>query len=221
MEWFADTANMEELDNLDALGVIDGVTTNPKIVSNEKGVDFKTHMKKILTRFEGRPVSIEVTTNDYAEMVSQARDINKWGNNVVVKLPMNDPGMRAVATLSKEGIKTNVTACMSSRQALFAAKAGATYVSLFWARIEDMGHDAFKEVKDTSDVLRMHNMPAKIIVGSFRQQSHINQALRSGAHVLTIPTKIIKDMIQHPRTDSTIDEFLETWADFSKETAKK
>lgn len=215
MEIFADTADLNELKELISLGVVDGCTTNPSILVKAGNKDYTTQLKQILKLVEG-PVSIEVMTNDTEEMIKQAREFAKWGKNVVVKIPMNINGLKAVAVLSKEGIKTNVTACMSTKQAVIAAKAGATYVSLFWARISDMGHDAKKTVEDTVKIFETHNFKTKIILGSFRQISHINDALMTGAHVLTIPTKLIIEMAWHPRTDSTINEFLEQWKDFQK-----
>src|SRR3989344_2643636 len=215
MKIFADTANLKELKELDSMGVIDGCTTNPLIMIKEGNQDHEAQMKAILQLIKG-PVSLEVTTNDLDKMIQQGRALAKLGSNVVVKLPMNITGLKAVKVLTAEGIKTNVTACMSTKQAILAAKAGATYVSLFWARIEDLGVSAQHIVKETADILRMHNMPTKIIIGSFRQISHINQALGTGAHVLTIPPQFLYEMSYHPRTESTIQEFLDKWEAFKK-----
>lgn len=215
MEIFADTADLNELKELISLGVVDGCTTNPTILVKAGNKDYTTQIKQILELVKG-PVSIEVITNDTEEMIKQAREFASWGKNVVVKIPMNINGLKAVAVLSKENIKTNVTACMSTKQAVIAAKAGATYVSLFWARISDMGYDAKRTVEDTVKIFEMHKFKTKIILGSFRQISHINDALMTGAHVLTIPTKLLVEMAWNPRTDSTINEFLEQWKDFQK-----
>ena len=216
MEIFADTANLNELQEFNSWGVIDGCTTNPIICVKSGITDFEGHMKKILAMIDG-PVSIEVTTNDLDEMLMQAHMFATWGDNVVVKLPMNIPGLKATKVLSEEGIKTNVTACMSTKQAILAAKAGATYVSIFWARIEDMGYDASIVVKDTREILDKHRMQSKIIIGSFRSMSHIITAMKTGAHVLTIPSDLLKNMHWNPRTESTINEFLDQWNGFHKD----
>ena len=215
MKFFADTANLEDLTELISLGVVDGCTTNPLIIAREQHHDIERHLKEVLQLVEG-PVSIEVTSNDYEEMIKQAREFNSWAKNVVVKIPMNKEGMRAVATLKKEGIKTNVTACMSTKQAIFAAKAGADYVSLFWGRIDDMGHDAKYIADEVAEIFKRHNMRTEIIVGSLRSQSNLNDAMKSGAHILTIPPKLFNNMIHHPRTESTIQEFLDNWDAFIK-----
>ncbi|MBS3112371.1 fructose-6-phosphate aldolase [Candidatus Woesearchaeota archaeon] len=215
MEIFADTADLGELNELISLGVVDGCTTNPIIMAKAGNKNANSQMQQILKLIDG-PVSLEVTTNDLELMLSQARNYAKMGNNVVVKLPMNIEGLKAVAILSKENIKTNVTACMSTKQAVIAAKAGATYVSLFWARIADMGYDAKKIVTETAEIFRLHNFRSKIIIGSFRQVSQINDALLTGAHVLTIPTNLLNEMVWNPRTESTIQEFIDKWDNFQK-----
>lgn len=213
MEIFADTAVIPEIEEFSSWGVIDGCTTNPIICVKAGITDLEGHMKKILRLVPG-PVSIEVTTNDLEKMLAQARLFAQWGKNAVIKLPMNVNGLKACTVLSNEGIKTNVTACMSTKQAILAAKAGATYVSIFWARIEDMGYDAGAVVKDTRAILDTHGMKSKIIIGSFRSMSHIITAMKTGAHVLTIPTDLLKQMPWNPRTEATINEFLTQWNSF-------
>jgi transaldolase len=213
MKIFADTANIDEIKEFQSWGVIDGCTTNPIIIVKSGVKDLEGHMKKILALHTG-PVSIEVTSNDVDEMLEQARWFATWDEDVVVKLPMNVSGLKACKILSEEGIKTNVTACMSTKQAILAAKAGATYVSIFWARIEDMGYDANIVVKETREILDTHHMKSEIIIGSFRSMSHIIVAMKSGAHVLTIPTELLKQMPWNPRTETTINEFLDQWNKF-------
>ncbi len=216
MEIFADTADINDLKEFSSWGVIDGCTTNPIICVKSGVKDFEGHMRQILALVPG-PVSVEVTTNDLDEMLAQARIFASWGKNVVVKLPMNVSGLKATHALSRDGIKTNVTACMSVKQAIIAAKAGATYASIFWARIEDMGYDAGTVVRETREILGTHGMACKIIVGSFRSVSHVTQAMRTGAHVLTIPSDLLRQLPWNPRTESTINEFLEQWRGFHKE----
>ncbi|MFH1916035.1 MAG: transaldolase family protein [Nanoarchaeota archaeon] len=215
MKFFADTANLESLTELLDLGLIDGCTTNPLIMAKEKHHDFEAHIKEVARLVKG-PVSVEVTTNDYDEMVSQARKFSTWAKNIVVKIPMNHQGLRAVTTLRKEGIKTNVTCCMTTKQAVLAAKAGATYMSLFWGRIEDLGVNARQVVDETREIYDRHKIQTEIIVGSLRNQSHLNEALKSGGHILTIPPDIFIAMIHHPRTVDTINEFLTKWDEFVK-----
>ncbi|MBD3203186.1 fructose-6-phosphate aldolase [Candidatus Woesearchaeota archaeon] len=215
MKIFADTANLKDLKELISWGIVDGCTTNPSIVAKEKGVDFKTRMKEIIDLVDG-PVSIEVTTNDLHEMITESKKYAAWGDNVNVKIPMGITGLKAVNILNKNDIKTNVTACMSTKQAVLAAKAGATFVSLFWARMEDMGYNSELIVGETAEIFERHNIKSEIILGSFRQVSHINRAMLSGAHILTIPTPILKKLPWNPRTKSTIDEFLKSWEEFNK-----
>ena len=214
MEIFADTASLEELKELISWGIVSGCTTNPKLCAKE-GVDFEKRMKDILQLVKGH-VSIEVTTNDYDLMIEEAKEYSTWGKNVVVKIPMNINGLKAVKTLCEVGIKTNVTACMSAKQAILPALAGADYVSLFWGRIEDMGYNARTTAEDTVKVFNESNVKAKIILGSFRQVSQVNMAMLTGAHVITITPPIIKDMVSNPRTTETIQEFLDTWEEFKK-----
>jgi transaldolase len=216
MEIFADTTNIAEIKEFSTWGIINGCTTNPLICVRNGITDFEEHMKRILALKTG-PVSIEVTTNDLDEMLRQAQLFVSWGDDVVVKLPMSVNGLKATKILTEQNIKTNVTACMSSKQAVLAAKAGATYVSIFWARIEDMGYDAGTVVKETREILDIHGMSSKIIVGSFRSMSHITAAMKTGAQVLTIPSDLLKQMPWNPRTESTINEFLQQWNEFHKE----
>jgi len=219
MEIFADTANLDELKEVISWGIVDGCTTNPKILSKEKGVNFEEHMKKVLKLVAG-PVSIEVTTNEYEGMVKEAEEYATWGKNAVIKLPMNENGLKAAAYLEKKGIHVNVTACMSVNQAILAAKTGATYVSLFLSRIGDMGYDGVDVIRKTVEIFDKQKFKSKIIVGSIRHLIQINRSAEVGAHVLTIPYPFLKLMVQNPMTDKSIDEFLSFWDEFKK-TEKK
>lgn len=214
MEIFIDTAIVSEIREAQSWGVVDGCTTNPKLIALAN-VDFEATMKEILQEVHG-PVSIEVTTNDFEEMVKEAEHYNRWGSNVVIKIPMSIDGLKAVKVLTEKGIKTNVTAVMSMKQAVLAAKAGATYVSLFWGRIEDMGYDAEQITRDTMAIYNTHGIKSKIILGSFRQNSQVMRALRTGANVLTLTFPLIKEMAWNPRTDTTINEFLQFWGEYKK-----
>ena len=214
MKIFADTASLDELKELKSWGIVDGCTTNPKIVATE-GADFEKRMKEILKLVEG-PVSIEVTSNDLDQMVKEGREFASWGKNVVIKLPMTINGLKALQFLKKEGIKTNLTACMSVNQAIIAGKAGATYVSLFYSRIGDSGADAKEVVRKSADIFSRQGINSEIIVGSIRVMSQINEAAEAGAHVVTIPYKILLQMTQNAKTDETIDEFLKFWQAYRK-----
>ena len=214
MEIYIDTANLEEIQNAVDMGIIDGCTTNPAIVAKE-GCEFESRMKEILKLVKG-PVSIEVTTIDTDEMVKEAVEYSKWGNNVVVKIPMDANGLRATKILAEKGVKTNVTCCMSSSQLVLAAKAGATYVSLFFGRVGDMGYNAFDVTKEAVEIFDDADFDTKIIIGSIRSVYDAMSAMRAGAHVLTIPPKILNKMYVHPRTKETIQEFLDFWAEYKK-----
>ena len=214
MKLFLDTANIDEIREVMEWGVIDGVTTNPKIVSKEKGVDFEERMREIFSIVKG-DVSVEVTSNDLDEMVSQALAFASWGDdNVVVKIPMCETGLRAVTTLRKYRIKTNVTAIMSVPQAILAAKCGATYASIFLGRIGDIGADEIGTLRDAVRIYDTQGFATQIIVGSIRHMAHITDAAKAGAHVITVPYKFMKQMAFHPQTEKTIREFLDSWADF-------
>ncbi|MBS1266139.1 MAG: putative transaldolase [Candidatus Woesearchaeota archaeon] len=214
MQIFIDTANLREIIKANQRGIVDGCTTNPMLVAKEN-VPFKERMREILKVVQG-DVSIEVTTNDPEEMVKEATKYANWGENVAIKIPMGMAGLKATKTLTDKGIKTNVTACMTMHQAVLAAKSGATYVSLFWGRIEDLGFDAQRVMEDTVKAFEKHKFDSKIIVGSIRQMSHINRAIQSGAHILTIPPALLDKMAFHPRTESTIKEFLDTWEEYQR-----
>ncbi len=213
MEIFVDSANIEEIKEIISWGIVDGCTTNPKIASMEKGKDFESNTKEILKLVNG-PVSIEVTTNDLNEMLNEGRKYASWGNNAVVKVPMGTAGLKAVKIFREEGIKTNVTACMSVGQAILAAKSGADYASLFYSRIGDMGYNPTRVVEDTVRMFQVSNVKTKIIVGSIRHLMQVIEAGLAGAHVLTIPPQFLHLMAKNPKTDESINEFLEAWKGF-------
>lgn len=215
MKIFIDTANVDEIKEMMSWGIIDGCTTNPKILFEEKGCNFEERMKEIINLVKG-PVSIEVTTNNTEEMVKEAEKYSKWGENVVVKIPMNVPGLKAVKVLNNREIKTNVTACMSTNQAVLAAKVGATYVSLFLGRIGDMGYDSFRVLEETVKIFEKHNFKSEIIAGSIRHLLDVNRALLTGTHIITIPPKILRQMIKNPKTEQTVEEFLNFWKNFKQ-----
>ena len=212
MKFFLDTANIDEIKRVNDLGLCDGVTTNPSIIKKE-GKDFKEVVTEICKLIDG-PVSAEVTNYDYEEMVKEARDISKWADNIVVKIPMTEDGLRAVNTLSKEGIKTNCTLIFSVSQGLMAAKAGATYISPFIGRIDDMGENGLRLIKDLKKVLDNYGLESEIIAASIRTNKHLEDAALAGAHIATIPGTLFEKLWTHPLTTQGIDNFKKDWDRF-------
>jgi transaldolase len=209
MELFIDTANIEEVREIARWGVIRGVTTNPKIFSNED-VDLKTRVMEILNAVPG-PLSVEVTTNDLDEMIVEAQKYASWSERIVVKVPMGPNGLQAVQALKEKGIKTNVTAVMTVNQAMLAALAGATYASIFFARINDIGHDGAEVIRQSAALYRQSGFKTKIIVGSIRLLTQITESALAGADIVTVPYKFFNPLATHPQTEKTIQEFLEAW----------
>jgi len=210
---FIDTANPEEIAEANSWGVVDGVTTNPKIMLAERGCNFRERIERIVRLVDG-PVHVEVTTNDWQEMVEQAQELAGWHRNIVIKIPMGIPGLKAVNQLKRLGIKTNVTAVMSVNQTLLAAKAGADYASIFFGRIGDMGYEPVQIVRDAVQLLSDGQFDSKILVGSIRQLADVNRAVLAGAQVVTIPFLLLKQMTVNPKTDETIAEFMRNWQEF-------
>lgn len=209
MELFIDTANIDEIREIARWGVLRGVTTNPKIFSKES-VDLRTRVQEILEIVPG-PLSVEVTTNDPDEMIVEAQKFAAWSKHIVVKVPMNPAGLQAVGVLKQKGIKTNVTAVMTVNQAMLAAASGATYASIFLSRINDIGYDGVEVVRQASKLFKQSGFTTKIIVGSIRMMTQINDAALAGADIITVPYKFFSQLATHPQTDKTIQEFLEAW----------
>lgn len=211
MEIFLDTANVKEIRKWLEEGLVDGVTTNPSVMLNDGVYDQERGAREIAEVVFPRPVSVEVTTNEHDEMLSQARAFARWAKNVVVKIPViNEFGvssLRVVKALESEGIRTNVTACLSYGQATMAAKVGATYVSLFAGRISDEGNDASKIIRITADWLARWGYTAKIIVGSIRRVYDIVEASEAGAHVVTIPPQFLPKLLDHKYSRDTVRGF--------------
>ena len=209
MELFIDTADIEEVKEIARWGVIKGVTTNPKIFSKEN-VDLETRVQEILKIVEG-PLSVEVTTNDLDGMIVEAQRYASWSEHIVVKVPMSPIGLQAVSFLNQRSIKTNVTAVMAVNQALLAALAGATYLSIFFSRINDVGQDGLAVIRQAANILKQHRFTTKIIVGSIRSATQIHEAAAAGADVITVPYKFFAQLAYHPQTEKTIQEFLDAW----------
>jgi transaldolase len=212
MKLFIDTANVADIRELKWL--IDGVTTNPTLVSREQR-PFKEVVAEICGIVDG-PVSAEVTALDADGMVSEARDLAKIHENVVIKIPMTMEGMKAVTVLSREGIRTNVTLVFSQNQALLAAKAGASFASPFVGRIDDVGGDGMEVVSQILDIYAAYDFPTQVIVASVRHPQHVLQAALLGADIATVPYAILKKLPNHPLTDVGIERFLKDWENVPK-----
>lgn len=209
MKFYIDSANLTEIEAAVSLGVIDGVTTNPTLIAKEKQ-DLKKSIAAIAALVPG-PVSAEVISTTAADMVPEARELAAIAKNVVVKVPVNAEGLKTVKALAAEGIRTNVTLVFSVNQALFAARAGASFVSPFVGRLDDIGHDGMQLVREIADVFAIHGIDTEIIAASIRHPLHVTLAARAGAHIATIPYKVLTMALAHPLTDTGIKRFLEDW----------
>jgi transaldolase len=212
---FLDTANVKSIEKYNELGVVDGITTNPTLLSKEKGNPIET-MKKIVEIIEG-PVSLEVVAIDYDKMLEESLKLAKYGKNVVVKIPMTMDGLKVVHTLTKRGIKTNVTLIFSANQALLAAKAGATYVSPFIGRLDDIGAEGLNLVSEIVQIFASYDISTQLLVASVRHPLHVIEAAKMGADVVTLPPDILDKMIRHPLTDKGLDSFLSDWKKLEKD----
>lgn len=206
MKFFIDTANIEEIKEINSWGILNGVTTNPSLIAKEGRV-FEDVVAEITDIING-PISAEVTAEDSETMVKQARELAKISENIVIKIPMTEEGLKTVSILSKENIKTNVTLIFSANQALLAAKSGATYVSPFIGRLDDIGQNGMELIADLSEIFAIYGIETEIIAASIRHTDHVHQCARYGADIATIPYKVFKQMLNHPLTNVGIDKFL-------------
>lgn len=210
MQIFLDTANVDEIREAYELGVVSGVTTNPSLIAKE-GRDFAQVVKEITSIVDG-PISAEAVSIEADKMLAEAVELSKIHPNIVVKLPMTANGLKVTKACSQQGIKTNVTLVFSANQALLAALAGATYVSPFVGRLDDIGYDGMDLIHDIVTILDNYQLDTKIISASIRHPLHVLQSAKAGAHIATVPPKVLKQMINHPLTASGIDTFLADWA---------
>jgi len=215
MQFFIDTADVGEIKKALALGLCDGVTTNPSLVA-KTGRSFSDVLKEIVALVPG-PISAEVTATDAEGMLKEARALAKFGPQVVVKVPLIVEGLKAVQVLTKEGVKTNVTLCFSAVQALLAAKAGATYVSPFVGRLDDISQDGMELIADIVQIYRNYRFDTKVLVASVRHPVHVLEAARLGADVATIPFSVIDQLAKHPLTDAGLKKFLADWEKVPKD----
>ena len=209
MKLFVDTGNLKDIQALADIGILDGVTTNPSLLAKEAG-DYKQNLKQICQIVKG-PVSAEVVSVDSAGMLREGRDLAKIDEHIVVKVPLTKDGIRACKTLSGEGIRVNVTLCFSAVQALFAAKAGASYISPFVGRLDDIGATGMNLIREIVDIYDSYDFPTEVLVASVRNPIHIIEAARMGADVATCPPAVIEQCFKHPLTDIGLKKFLEDW----------
>lgn len=214
MKIFLDTANLKEIQEAMRLGFLDGVTTNPTLIAREK-MKFDEAIKQICALCPG-PISAECVTETCEEMVLEARRLAKLAQNVVVKIPLTREGLKAVRLVSREGIRVNVTLCFSALQGLFAAKAGASFISPFVGRLDDAGHDGMQIVRDLVAIYRNYALPTKVLAASLRHPTHVLEAAKAGAHIATIPFAVYEKLILHPLTDKGVQQFSDDYRKIPK-----
>ncbi len=209
MKIFIDSANVQQIEEVNGWGILDGVTTNPTLIAKEK-TDFGTLVRQICTIVNG-PISAEAISMKAGDIVVEARELASIHKNIVVKIPVTEEGLRATKTLSKEGVSINTTLVFSPAQALLACKAGARYISPFVGRLDDVGSDGMDVVAQILDILDNYQFDAEVIVASVRHPIHVVEAARMGAHIATVPYEVLKKMFKHPLTDLGIEKFLQDW----------
>lgn len=214
MKLYLDTANLASIKKFNKMGIVDGITTNPTLISKESG-EFEEIVLAICKEVRG-PVSVEVVGTDHDTMVSEAKEFSKFAPNVVVKIPITSEGLTAVKTVSKMGIPVNVTLVFSANQGLLAAKAGASYVSPFIGRLDDVGQRGMEVVEDLVKIFSNYKIKAEVLVGSIRHPQHVIEAAKVGANIATMPAEVMEKMIQHPLTDIGLKRFLDDWAKAKK-----
>ena len=216
MEFYLDTANLEEIKKYIALGIVDGVTTNPSLIAKEKGVDYSQRIKEITELVTG-PVSAEVISTDYEGMLKEAEKYNSIASNVYVKLPCTSEGIKALKTLKTKGIKVNMTLVFTASQALICAKNGADLISPFIGRLDDISRDGLNLINELTLIWAQYNFSSKILVASIRSPQQVVESAKMGAHVATIPPKLIDKLLHHPLTDSGLEKFIQ---DYKNATSK-
>ncbi len=210
MKFFIDTADLDEIREAHDLGVLDGVTTNPSLCYKVGIEDFENHVAKICDIVEG-DVSAEVIATEHDEIVEEAHSLALIADNVVVKVPLIKDGIKAIKTLADEGIRTNCTLCFSASQALLAAKAGAAYISPFIGRVDDISSDGMQLIADVVQIYQNYGYETEVLAASIRHPMHVKQAAKLGAHVATMPMKVINQLLQHPLTASGLERFINDW----------
>ncbi len=219
MKFFIDTASLDEIKEANDMGVLDGVTTNPSLMRKEGAEDFHGHIAKICDIVDG-DVSAEIVSTTYDEMVAEGREVAKIASNVVVKVPLILDGIKAIKTFTDEGIKTNCTLCFSPTQALIAAKAGATYISPFVGRLDDISSNGMELIRQIVDIYEMYDYETQVLAASVRHPMHVVECAELGADVATMPLDVIKKLLKHPLTDSGLEKFLSDWAAYQEATGQ-
>ena len=209
MQLFLDTANVDDIKEIAAWGILSGVTTNPSLIARE-GRDFREVIGEICDIVDG-PISAEVISTEREGMLKEAREKAKWHENVVIKIPMGKEGLAAVSILEKEGLRCNVTLVFSAAQGYTAALAGASFVSPFVGRLDDIGIPGMEVVADLAEIYDLHGFPTRIIAASIRHTQHVEQAALAGAHIATVPTAVVRKLVEHPLTDIGLEKFLSDW----------
>ncbi|MEX1062231.1 MAG: fructose-6-phosphate aldolase [Balneolaceae bacterium] len=220
MKFFIDTADLNEIKEANALGVLDGVTTNPSLCAKIGVEDFEAHIAKICSMVEG-DISAEVVATDYADMVAEGRKLAAIADNVVVKIPLIKEGIKAIKTLAEEGIRTNCTLCFSATQALIAAKAGASYISPFVGRLDDISSEGMDLIADIVTIYGNYGYETEVLAASIRHPMHVMEAARYGADVATMPLSVIEALLKHPLTDIGLERFLNDWDSLQQKIGKK
>lgn len=219
MKIFLDTANLDELRKGADWGIVDGVTTNPSLIAKE-GIPLEEQIRRICEIVDG-DVSAEVVSTDHEGMVAEARTLAKIHKNIVVKVPLTRDGIKTTAKLSKEGIRFNVTLCFSTSQALLAAKAGAYIISPFVGRLDDLSQEGMELIRNIVDIYQIHGYPTKVLAASLRSPLHVSQSALAGAHIGTLPFKVLDMMFNHPLTDKGLEQFLKDYAKAFQEAGAK
>lgn len=214
MKFFIDTANIDEIKEAASMGLLDGVTTNPSLVAKE-GKNFKDLLNEIIQIVDG-PISAEVVSTDFEGIIKEAEELAAIHKNIVIKVPLIQEGIKAVKTLSSNGINTNVTLCFSASQAILAAKAGATYISPFVGRLDDISHSGMQLIDQIVNIYRNYGFKTQVLVASIRHPLHLVEAAEIGADVATIPFAVIKKLFKHPLTDIGLEKFLNDWKTLEK-----
>lgn len=219
MKFFIDTASIDEIKEANDMGVLDGVTTNPSLMRKEGAEDFHAHIAKICDIVDG-DVSAEIVSTTYDEMVEEGREVAQIADNVVVKVPLILDGIKAIKTFSQEGIKTNCTLCFSATQALIAAKAGATYISPFIGRLDDISSNGMELIRQIVDIYATYGYETEVLAASIRHPMHVVECAELGADVATMPLGVIKKLLKHPLTDSGLEKFLADWEAYQEATGQ-
>lgn len=220
MKFFIDTADLNEITEANNLGVLDGVTTNPSLCAKIGVENFESHIAKICSIVEG-DVSAEVVSTNYAEIIAEGRKLASIADNVVVKVPLIKEGIKAIKTFSEEGIRTNCTLCFSATQALIAAKAGASYISPFIGRLDDISSEGMSVIADIVDIYDTYGFETEVLAASIRHPMHVLEAARLGADVATMPLSVIESLLKHPLTDKGLERFLADWDALQEKIGKK